>query len=163
MRFGFTADRSGRGEEQYHVFVGQTEPNYYPALGLTAEEAFNLHLGTRFMLVMDVALIDAASAGQPSEHLPETAYDAAADARGIVDRVAPGATIEDLTIAAAFDVEGAIHTVLRCRVAGEPVYIMGRDAPPGFSRRVDLPAQVVLRLHIGHVLRQEPKPADEDE
>lgn len=158
--FGFTADRSGSGEEPYHVFVGKTEPNYYPAFNLSAEEAFDLHLGTRFMLVMGVALLDESSAGQLPGRSSERAYDAAADARGIVDRVSPGAAIEDLTTAALFDVDGEIHAVLRCRVADEPVYIMGRDAPPGFSRRVDLPAQVVFRLHLGHVLRQEPKPAN---
>ena len=158
--FGFTADRSGRGKERYHVFVGRTEPNYYPVFDLNAEEAFDLHLGTRFMLVMGVALLDESSAGPSPGRSSARAYDAAADARSIVDRVSPGAAIEDLTIAAMFDVDGEIHAVLRCRIAGEPVYIMGRDAPPGFSRRVDLPAQVVFRLHLGHVLRHEPKPAN---
>ncbi len=158
--FGFTADRSGRGEEPYHVFVGKTEPNYYPTFDLNAEEAFDLHLGTRFMLVMGVALLDESSAGQSPAPRSQDAYNAAADARGIVDRVSPDAAIEDLTIAAMFDVDGEIHAVLRCRVAEEPVYIMGRDAPPGFSKRVDLPPQVVFRLHLGHVLRQEPKPAN---
>jgi hypothetical protein len=159
--FEFTADLSGRGEEPYHVIVGKTQPNYYPAYGLSAEEAFDLHLGTRFMLVMGVALMKEISSEHSAGGSSETAYDAAVDARGIVDRVAPGATIDDLKIAASFDVDGRIHTVLRCRVAGEPAYVMGRDAPPGFSRRVDLPAQVVFRLHLGQVLRHEPEPADE--
>lgn len=158
--FEFTADRSERGEQPHHVVVGKTEPNYYPAYGLSAEEAFDLHLGTRFMLVMGVALMKETPTEQSPGDSSETAYDAAADARGIVDRVAPGAAIDDLIIAAMFDVDGEFHSVLRCRVADEPVYIMGRDAPPGFSRRVDLPAQVVFRLHLGHVLRHEPEPAD---
>lgn len=160
--FDFTANLSGRDEQPYHVIVGKTQPNYYPAYGLSAEEAFDLHLGTRFMLVMGVALIKESPTEQSPDDSPELAYDAAADARGIVDRIVPGAAIDDLTTAASFDVDGRIHTVLRCRVAGEPVYVMGRDAPPGFSKRIDLPAQVVYRLHLGHVLRHEPEPGDDE-
>jgi hypothetical protein len=144
--FGFEADRGG-GREPYYVAVGRTEPNYYPAYGLDADDAYSLHLGTRFMLVMGVA--------QRPERAGD-AYDAAGDARAIAVRVAGDRPVEDVRVAATFDVDGQLHSVLRARLAGEEVYIMGRDAPPGFSRRTDLPPQVVYRLHLGVVLRREP-------
>lgn len=158
VAYEFTSKRAGPEEQRYFVVVGKTEPNYYPAHNLPVEDAFDLHLGTRFMLVMGVARVDEADA--PRE--VEAAYDPVADARSIVDRVAPDAPIEEVTVAATFDVGGELHAVLGARVAGEQVYIMARDAPPGFSRRVDLPVQVVYRLHIGHVLRTEPTPGEDD-
>ncbi len=147
--FPFTADRAGHGAEAYYVVVGRTESNYYPGYGLEAEEAYCLHLGTRFMLVMGVAQASEGTGG---------AYDAYADARAIADRVAPDKPLEQVRVLAMFDVDEQFHAVLRCRLAGEELYLMGRDAPPGFLRRVDLPPQVVYRLHIGHVLRNEADP-----
>ncbi len=158
--FEFTAERGGRGPERYYVFVGRTEPNYYPAYDLSVEEAFELHLGTRFMLVMGVAQVDgiesaAVGAGAAAK------YNAMEDARRIVDRVAPGQAISDLSVAATFDVDGKRHAVLRCRIGGEPVYVFGRDGPHGFSRRVNLPPHAAYRMHIGHVLRREAEPEGE--
>lgn len=188
--FEFTADRGGRGPERYYVFVGRTEPNYYPAYDLSAEEAFELHLGTRFMLVMGVAQVDGIEAGEgepePAEAcdaaigatggspardgtgsklpvapveetnpMPDQPYDPVQDARRIVDRVAPERPVSEVAVAATFDVDGQRHAVLRCRVGNEPVYVFGRDAPQGFSRRTNLPPHVAYRMHIGHVLRRE--------
>lgn len=147
----FRARRGTATEQDYFVVVGRTEPNYYPAFGLSVEEAYCLHLGTRFMLVLGVAQQSAVQTGE---------FDAAAEARMIVDRVQPGAAIDELTVAAAFDVEGQRHVVLRCRVAGKPVYILAGDAPMGFSTRVDLPPQVVYRVHLGHALRLEASPTE---
>jgi len=147
--FSFTAARGARGPEPHYVVVGRTEPNYYPAYGLDADEAFSLHLGTRFMLVMGVAQAADGAGGD---------YDAYKDARAIADRVAPKMPLEDVCVAATFDVDGAFHTVLRCKLGGEAIYIMGRDGPPGISRRIDLSPHVVYRLHIGHVLRREADP-----
>lgn len=149
--FRFRIDR-GRGPEEHFVAVGQTEPNYYPSYGLSDDEAFSLHIATRFMLVLGVAQVPP---GAAAEH-----YDAAGDARAIVDRVAPGQSIHNLRIAATFDVEGQLHSVLRCEIGDRPVYIMGRDAPPGFYERVDLAPQVVFRLHLGNVLRREAAPKE---
>lgn len=152
--FPFKADR-GRGPEDHYVIVGQTEPNYYPAYGLDGDEAFSLHIGTRFMLVMQIAQIPEGNAGVSST---SQQYDPARDARSIVDRIAPQAKIEDVTIAAEFDVDGQIHAVLAVMLNSQRIYIIGRDAPPGFSPRVDLPPQVVYRIHLGEVLRAEPDP-----
>ncbi len=152
--FEFTAERGGRGPERYYVFVGRTEPNYYPAYDLSAEEAFELHLGTRFMLVMGVAQVEGIEAAA-GESGPAEAYDAMKDARQIVARVAPERPITDLSVAVTFDVDGQRHAVLRCKIGDESVYVFGRDAPQGFSRRVNLPPHVAYRLHVGHVLRRE--------
>ncbi len=156
--FEFAADRTGRERERYFVVVGKTEANYYPAYDLDASQGFDLHLGTRFMLVMGIAQMD----GEQDDSVSPNAYDAMEDARRIVGKIAPDAEIDNLKLAALFDVDGARHAVLRCHIGGEPVYVMGRDAPPGFSRRVDLPPQVVYRLHIGNILRTEPAPRDEE-
>lgn len=150
--FPFRALHGAAADEDYYVVVGRTEPNYYPAYGLSPEDAFHLHLGTRFMLVLGVA--------QRSPR-PEDDFDMHRDARMIVDRVAPGEPIEDLSLEAAFDVEGQLHAVLRCRIRGAAVYIMAAHAPMGFSTHSELPPQVAYRIHIGRALLHEPKPADE--
>ncbi len=151
LAFPFHADLGGNGEEDYCVVVGCTEPNYYPAYGLSPAETLDLHLGTRFMLVLSVAQRPATNDG----------YNPELDARSIVDRVAPDKPIEGLMVVASFEVGEQVHVVLRCRVAGQPVYIMGRDAPLGFCERTDLPPQVAYRLHLGQVLRREPRPSEE--
>ncbi len=153
--FRFHADRADRGPAPYYVAVGRTEPNYYDATGLDFDDAFALHLGTRFMLALSVAQVHESADAPAADAEP---YDLLRDARRIVDRVAPEAPLEDVSLAALFDVAGARHAVIRARIAGTPVYIMGRDAPIGFSERTDLAAPVAYRIHLGHVLRMEPDP-----
>jgi hypothetical protein len=146
--------RDDREAESFYVVVGQTAPNYYPAYGLSPEEAFWLHLGTRFMLTVAVARAsDADCAG----------FDAQGAARAIVDRVAPGEVIEDAKVAAAFDAEGQRHVVIACTIAGEPVYVFAGALVPGFSRRRDLPAPVAYRMHLGRLLRAEAASANEED
>lgn len=144
-----TARVAAGGDPRMYVVVGETEPNYYPAYGLSVDDAFSLHLGTRFMLVMGVGLHESGTSEE---------YDAVDDARRIVSRVSSSASVEDVRIAAQFNVEEQIHSVLKARVAGREVYILGRDAPMGFVERADLPAPVAYRLHLGRVLRAEPDP-----
>lgn len=153
--FRFEADRSGHGVQPYYVAVGRTEPNYYDGGNLSFEEAFSLHLGTRFMLLLGVAQV---KDGPESLGPDDQPYDMERDARLIVDRVAPQAPVTDTELAALFDVSGERHAVIRARIAGRDVYIMGRDAPLGFSQRTDLPAPMAYRLHLGEVLRKEPNP-----
>lgn len=150
--FPFDLQHIGEGDRGHFVVIGRTEPNYYPAYGLDAEDIFHLHLGTRFMLVMQVA--------QRSPQ-PEDDFDPQREARAIVDRVAPQAKIEELSVAACFDVEGQLHAVLKCRIDGTDAYLMAGEAPRGFSTDVCLPPQVAYRIHLGRVLLAEPKPADE--
>lgn len=146
--YSFASSRAA-GDSRMVVVVGDTEPNYYPSYGLTIDDAFSLHLGTRFMLVMGIGQYEAGA----GDH-----YDAADDARRIVSRVSNTASVEDVRIAAQFNVEEQIHSVLTARVAGRDVYILGRDAPMGFVERADLPPPVAYRLHVGRVLRAEPDP-----
>jgi hypothetical protein len=148
--FDFMLTRGGSPQKCY-VVVGQTEANYYPAYDLTPDEAYSLHIGTRFMLVVGVGQCDWRARSD---------YDPSADAREIVDRVAPGAPIDEVTVPGSFDVLGQLHVVLKARVAGEQVYIMAGDAPNGFSRRVHLPVPAAYRLHLGEALRHEPAPED---
>jgi hypothetical protein len=149
--FEFRAQRGAAESDRYYVAVGQTGPNYYPAYGLDADEAYSLHLGTRFMLAMGVAQCEPPGGA---------AYDPMPAARIVVDRVAPSAPIEGLSVAACFDVGGERHLVLRGKVAGQEVYIMAGDAPAGFSHRIELPPPVAYRLHLGAVLRSEATPKD---
>src|SRR5262245_47986993 len=34
---------------RHYVVVGETVPNYFPAYGLSPDDAYSLHIGTRFM------------------------------------------------------------------------------------------------------------------
>jgi hypothetical protein len=101
------------------------------------------------MLVMAVATVVVT---------PEDGYDAETNAREIVGKIGPDTTVERVTLMATFDVDGEKHAVLRAVLGGRDIYIMGRDAPWGFSDRTDLPPHVAYRLHIGQVLRAEPDP-----
>jgi hypothetical protein len=148
--FAFAVSRQDEVED-YYVAVGRTEANYYPSFGLSPAEAFDLHLGTRFTLVLGVAQKQLAASDS---------FDAQKEARRVVDRIAPQAKMEDLRVAACFDVDGQTHAVLRCRLAGTEVYIFAGDAPPGFSERIDLPPHVAYRIQLGHALRLEPKPKE---
>lgn len=150
--FPFESKHGAAADPNYYVAVGASQANYYPAYGLSVQEAYELHLGTRFMLVMGVAQ-------RPPR--PEDEFELEREARRVVERVAPDATLADLELAASFDVEGQLHAVIKCHVAGKPVYIMAADAPMGFSLKTDLPAPVAYRLHIGHALRHEPEPRDD--
>lgn len=149
--FPFECNHGASQDRRYFVVVGNTQPNYYPAYGLSIEEAFELHLGTRFMLVIGVA-----------QRFPtaDDDFDIQREARRVVDRIAPNIPIEDLELATSFDVDGRLHAVLRCQIAGRPVYVMAGETPPGFVEKVQLPPQVAYRMHIGHVLRNEPTPED---
>lgn len=150
--FPFLADFGFDGEQRHWVVVGETQPNYYPHYDLEPLDVFCLHWGTRFMSVLGVPQADTAA---------NKGYDPVQDARQTLDRIAPREPIEAVEVAVTFDVEGEKHSVLRCRLNDESIYIFGRDAPPGFSRRIDLPPHVAYRIHLGRVLMREPEPKDE--
>ncbi len=150
--FEFRTSRAGETPERYAVVVGETEPNYYAVGDLTPDEIFELHLGTRFMLVMGVSQIPP---GQPDD---DSNYDVRKDAELIVQRAVTNARLEDVSIAAMFNVDGEKHAVIKALVNGRAVYIMGRDAPMGFSTRTEFAPHIAYRLHIGHVLRREADP-----
>ncbi len=147
--FEFEAQRSSLDAKRFFVTVGQTEANYYPAYDLTSDEAFSLHLGTRFMLVLGIGQATATQLAS---------VDAALAAKVVVNRVSPDLSVGDARVAAAFDVDGELHLIVSCRIGGRESYVMSGEAPPGIYERPTLPPQVVYRMHLGQVLRTEPDP-----
>lgn len=142
----FSAQPGGRTRESYFAVVGRTEPNYYPRWGLSADEAFRLHVGTRFMLVVGVGQTsDERTAGfNPTEAVAH-----------LVAQIAPGQKPSEARLVVMFDVGGDRHAVCRARIGSEEAYVFCGDAPPGFSRRVDLAPHVAYRLHLGALLLYE--------
>ena len=136
------------GDEQpeHYVVVGRTVPNYYPRWTLSLDDAFHVHLGTRFMLVVGVA--QASDAERAS-------VDPAAELDQLLAKIYPGEKVENPTLAALFKVGDELHAVCRCRIAGEETYAMTRACPPGFYRRTELPPHVVYRMHLGSLLLRE--------
>jgi hypothetical protein len=143
--FTFTAAPGGNPPEQFFVVAGQTQPNYYPSWGLSADEVYSLHIGTRFMLVLEISQLTPAQ-------LPATLEK---DTVESLATLAPGAPIGDFRAVAAFALEDHKHAVARCRIAGQEVYVVTADLPLGIYQRVDLPPHVVYRIHLGNVIRLE--------
>ncbi|MBK8913860.1 MAG: hypothetical protein IPM64_04520 [Phycisphaerales bacterium] len=141
------------GAIPHYVAVGGEFPNYFPAYGLDADEAFSLYIGTVFMLEMSVTRAD------PDVEPPG----AAASVFGFAVRQAPGIRVERVELEALFRTEDVYFGVysaivqdrpMRC-VGALPFDIANQSATPGFYDRIDLPAPVLLRLHFGKLIRQE--------
>ncbi len=144
--FEFTPAIEPRGPEQFFVAVGQTELNYYAAQDLSPDDMFALHLGTRFMLVLGVAI-------RPE---PDSAtFDLSKAVCDLVWSIRPEEPVTDVEWAAAFDVEGSLHGVARFRSGDQAAYAFIGDAPPGFSTRIDISPQVAYRIHLGRTLMEE--------
>ncbi len=143
--FRFRAAVGGSPEMDYYVIAGETETNYYPCWELSADDAYSLHLGTRFMLVMKVSQLAGDSVPQ----------DFAEGVRTFIGTVAPTQPIGHIAVAAAFRVGGEVYAVFRTRIGPEPVYVLGLDCPPGIYRDVDLTPHVILRRHLGRLIRRE--------
>lgn len=144
--FEFSLAASSSESERFFVAAGQTEPNYYAALDLTPEDMYALHLGTRFMLVLGIGLApNADRAGIDLEKV----------VRELVWSIRPGEPVSEVEWAAAFDVEGQLHGVARCRIGQQPAYAFIGNAPPGFSTQVDIAPQIAYRIHLGRALRAE--------
>lgn len=132
-------------DPRHYVFVGQTEPNYYPAYELSPEDAYSLHIGTRFTLVLGLEVV--ADANEPARVRDEL--------RASIAACNPGVEAEKAEVAGLFRCAERLFAVYRVTLEGQGVYWLGADCPPGFCKRVDLPAAVALRLHLGRVLRTE--------
>ncbi len=139
------ADARCAGPTKHYVAVGQTEPNYFPAYGLNASDAYSFHLGTRFMLVLGVQKVD------PALEPPG----AREQMRKFLATYAGGATIEDEQLAGLFRCEDSYFAVYRVRIAGVDYYVFGADCPPGCYALCEHPPQAALRLHLGKVVRHE--------
>ena len=129
----------------HYVVVGQTEPNYYPAYGLGPDDAYSLHIGTRFALGVGLAV--APPADEPAG--------AADTVRSWVEACNPGVPLERFRLASLFRSGEQVFAVYSVTLAGRNAYCFGADCPPGFGDRDDVPPQVSLRLHLGRVIRSE--------
>ncbi len=134
---------------RHYVAVGETVPNYFPGYGLDAEDAYCFHLGTRFMLTMEMQRVD-------PELEPPGARGAA---RAFVAAHAPQARVSDPQLAGLFRCEDEYYAVYRLELDGQPVYFMGADCPPGFYRMTSYPPQAALRLHLGKLILAEARQA----
>lgn len=144
--FPFIAAPGGNEPQEFAAVVGRTEANYYPAASLSPEQLYDVHLGTRFMLTVGISQADESE---------RRAYDPTDDVTALIRQVAPGEAVDGVALETMFRVGDERHAVCTCRVAGEALYIMTRDCPPGFYRLTHLPPHVVYRLHLGQLLRQE--------
>lgn len=132
-------------QTRHYVVVGQTVPNYYPAYGLGADDAFSLHVGTRFMLEMQIGRVE-----------PPESAEVRGAMQAVVASIAGAAAAESAVLAGLFAFEEQRYAVYRVAAGGETVYFVCGDCPPGFYRLAAHPPQVALRLHLGKVIRAEP-------
>lgn len=141
-----TGAACGRNADARHyVVVGETTSNYFPAYGLSPDDAYSLHVGTRFMLGLEIALADPCAE-------PPTARE---DVRRFVGLCNPDVPIEGLELAAIFRCAEELYAVYVVSLGGRRVYCFGADCPPGFSELTQHPPQVALRLHLGRLIRRE--------
>lgn len=140
---GQAADRLDR--EHYVACGGEADCGYFPAYGLTPDQAYSLHIGQRFMLGMQVRR-EAPEAEPP---------DAREKLRAFVRQCAPQAELREETLAALFRCDDQLFAVYRLRIGPEIAYCLGADCPPGFYRLTQHPPQVALTLHLGQLIREE--------
>lgn len=133
---------------RHYVAVGCTAPNYFPAYDLTPDQAYSLHVGTRFMLEMELQRVDA-SLEPPSAR--ETLQRLLADRQAVLDG--------PVELAALFRCEDEFYAVYRVSVDGAALYYLGADCPPGFYAMTQFPPQAALRLHLGQLIRREARSA----
>lgn len=143
--YKFTASIGNDEPADYHVVAGRTEPNYYPDWNLSPDDLYSLHLGTRFMLVMEIAIA----------HDVDVTADQFAAVESFIHTVAPSQPITNLSAAAVFRTQDDLLAVFRAKIADEKVYILGLDCPPGIYRETNLPPHVILRRHLGNLIRKE--------
>jgi hypothetical protein len=129
----------------FYVAVGATEPGLFPTYDLGVDDAYSLHVGTRFMVVMQAARLE------PSDEPP----DARARLHSFVRECAPEGRIGAEELAVLFGVDERLFAVYRLTINGDPVYCMGADCPPGFYRMTQHPPQIALHLHLGKLIRNE--------
>lgn len=143
--FRFSAALDGSETSEYWVAAGQTKPNYYPDWGLTADQMYSLHVGTRFMLELQIPTV-------PIEDWP-------ADWRPAIEAfiraAVPGEPFDEPIPAAGFRLEDGIYVVCRARIADQPAYVLGLACPPAIYREVNAPPRAVFRLHLGNLIRAE--------
>jgi hypothetical protein len=132
-------------EPKHYVVVGETTPNFFPAYGLSADDAYSFHVGTRFMLEMELKKVGDEFEPPDARHLLRT----------VLANVAPGAVVQDEKLAALFRCEEGYYAVYRLKLNEDEVFALGADCPPGFYKLTRYPPQTALRLHLGKLIRAE--------
>jgi hypothetical protein len=135
----------GSEEAKHYVAAGQTEPNYFPAYGMSADDAYSFHVGTRYMVEMGIQRVDGA-------YEPPGAR---AAAERIAVAHAAGRPVVQSELAGLFRCEDQYFAVYRMLIGELDVYCMGGDCPTGFYELTKYPPQMALRLHLGKVIRSE--------
>lgn len=135
---------------RHYVAAGATQPNFFPAYGMTPDDAYSLHVGTRFMLELGIQKID--DSFEPPG--------ARAAMRKVVAQHAPGTPIADEQLAALFKCDDSYFAVYRVRIGDLERYFMGADCPHGFYDMTEHPPQAALRLHLGKLIRREARQPD---
>jgi hypothetical protein len=129
----------------HYLVAGQTDPNYFPTYGLSPDQGYSLHIGTRFMLVLGISLAET-----PGDLTP---------VRAALEDVAlgcnPGRSTESLEPVAVYRADQQQFAAFRLRMGSQEFYAIGGDCPPGFYELTNLPTAVVLRLHLGQLIRAE--------
>jgi hypothetical protein len=148
--FSFPFDPAGKegcgpGEMRFFVVVGATEPNYFPGYGLQPDEAYSMHIGTRFMLEMGISRIDSTQEDAIDHELM----------RELVRGTNPTATLEHEELVARFRCVEQTFAIYRLRISGLSAMLICGDITPGYYSLTDYPPQVTLRLHLGNLIRQE--------
>ncbi len=146
---GSGAPECSAADRRHYVAFGETTPNFFPAYGLNPDEAYSFHVGTRFMLVMRVQKVEPEAA--PPNARPSLDH--------MLASAAPGARVENVELAALFRCDDDYFAVYRLDIEGRRVYGLAADCPPGFHELTQHPPQMVLRLHLGQVIRAEARAA----
>ncbi len=157
MVFSFELELGGGGpcpreRRKHYVVAGQTSPGYFPAYGWSSDEAYSVHVGTRFMLETRLHIVE------PSLEPPVAKVSLHAALR----QFGNGAEPQSEELAALFRIDDeAYFAVYRVRVRDREYYAFGGDCPPGFYEMSDRPPQAVLRLHLGSLIRREARSVGE--
>src|SRR5262249_38051518 len=93
-------------EPKHYVAAGETMPNYFPAFDLSPDDAYSFHVGTRFMLEMQLQRVDG-SLEPPG---------ARERIHQLVREFAPTAEFEGEELAALFKCDADYFAVYRVRV-----------------------------------------------
>jgi hypothetical protein len=147
LAVGNQSDKPGcaASDARHYVVAGATQPNFFPSYGLSPDEGYSFHVGTQFMLGMGIHKVD-------DSHEPPGAREAM---RAFVASYARGVAINAEQLAGLFRCEEAIFAVYRLQLDEQHVYCLGADCPPGFYTLTENPPQMVLRLHLGNMIRAE--------
>ena len=135
----------GRQQMKHYVAVGETMPNYFPAYDFAPDDAYSLHVGTRFMLEMGLQKL-------ANDMAPP---DAESRLQLVINNFLANAQFTPPELVAVFGCDDATYSVYRLTVNAEPYYLMGGDCPPGFYALTHFPPQIALRLHLGKLIRNE--------